>query len=63
MRSGGAPQAARRPRTLRWLPSTRATAERLGFVTLPQMVRSLVRAVEQPVRGVRVIEVPEIRGG
>jgi uncharacterized protein YbjT (DUF2867 family) len=47
---------------LRQLPSTRASAERLGFVTLPQMTAALVRAVEQPASGVRVVEVPEIRG-
>lgn len=46
---------------LRWIPATRAAAERLGFVTLAQMVRALVRAVEQPGPGVRVVEVPEIR--
>lgn len=46
---------------LRWIPATRATADRLGFVTLAQMVRALVRAVEQPAHGVRVIDVPEIR--
>jgi uncharacterized protein YbjT (DUF2867 family) len=45
------------------LPSTRATARRLGLVTIGQMVRALVRAIEQPpARGeIRVVEVPEIR--
>jgi nucleoside-diphosphate-sugar epimerase len=46
---------------LRWVPATRASAERLGFVTLAQMTRALVNAVEQPASGVRVVEVPEIR--
>ncbi len=46
---------------LRWFPATRAGAERLGFVTLAQMTRALVQAVEQPATGVRVVEVPEIR--
>lgn len=46
---------------LRKFPATRAAAERLGFVTLEQMVAALVRAVEQPARGVRVVAVPEIR--
>ena len=46
---------------LRWLPATRAGAERLGFVTLAQMSRALLHAVEQPASGVRVVEVPEIR--
>ncbi len=43
------------------LPRSRDTARRLGLVTLPQMVRALVRAVEQPSDTVRVVEVPEIR--
>ncbi len=43
------------------LPSTRAGATRLGLVTLEQMVRALVDAVEAPARGVRIVEVPEIR--
>ncbi len=38
-----------------------AGAERLGFVTLAQIVRALVEAVESPPRGTRVVEVPEIR--
>lgn len=45
-----------------WIPATRAGAVRLGLVTLPQMVRALVRAVESPAPGLRVVEVPEIRG-
>jgi uncharacterized protein YbjT (DUF2867 family) len=43
------------------LPSTRETARRLGLVTLPQMVETMVNAVERPPSGVRVVEVPEIR--
>jgi uncharacterized protein YbjT (DUF2867 family) len=43
------------------LPSTRAGARRLGLVTLEQMVSALVNAVENPSRGVRIVEVPEIR--
>ena len=39
----------------------RPTARRIGLVSRPQMVRALVHAVEQPVSGVRVIEVPDIR--
>ena len=45
------------------LPSTRESARRLGLVTLGQMVAALVRAVENPARGIRVMEVPEIRSG
>ena len=47
----------------RRLPWTRASSERLGFVTLEQMTRALVQAVEQPASGVRVVEVPDIRCG
>ena len=43
------------------LPSTREGATRLGLVTLEQMVRALVQAVETPPKGVRIVEVPEIR--
>lgn len=43
------------------LPSTRAGANRLGLVTLNQMVRALVHAVETPARAVHIVEVPEIR--
>ncbi len=45
------------------LPATRAGARRLGLVTLSQMTRALADAVENPCRGVRIVEVPEIRGG
>lgn len=48
---------------LRLLPPTRASAERLGFVSLAQMVAALVRAVEQPPEKIRIVEVPEIRQG
>ena len=48
---------------LRRLPATRAGAERLGLVTHEQMVAALVRVVEAPPEaGVRIVEVPEIRG-
>jgi uncharacterized protein YbjT (DUF2867 family) len=43
------------------LPSTRQGATRLGLVTLEQMVRALVNAVETPADGVRIVEVPQIR--
>jgi uncharacterized protein YbjT (DUF2867 family) len=47
---------------LQRLPSTRAGAERLGFVTIRQMVDALVRAVvEPPPADVRIVEVPQIR--
>jgi uncharacterized protein YbjT (DUF2867 family) len=43
------------------VPRWRDGAQRLGLVTLDQMVGGLVHAVENPVTGIRVIEVPEIR--
>jgi len=47
----------------RLVPSLRAGAERLGLVTLAQMVAALASAIEdQPVpRTIRIVEVPEIR--
>ena len=42
-------------------PGTRATARRLGLVTLEQMLRTLVFSIEQPADGFRVLEVPHIR--
>lgn len=41
--------------------ATREAAQRLGLVSLDQMVAALVRAIESPVSGVHVIGVPEIR--
>jgi uncharacterized protein YbjT (DUF2867 family) len=43
------------------IPSTRDSARRLGLVTLPQMTRTLLSAVENPCVGARIIEVPQIR--
>jgi uncharacterized protein YbjT (DUF2867 family) len=43
------------------IPAMREGAERLGLVTLPQMTRALVHAVESPVQGVQIVEVPAIR--
>jgi uncharacterized protein YbjT (DUF2867 family) len=42
------------------LPKTRESARRLGLVRLPEMVAALARAVEDPIQGVRVWEVPDI---
>jgi len=44
------------------LPGTRDGARRLGLVTQKQMCRALVTAVETPAKGIRIVEVPEIRG-
>lgn len=46
---------------LRRLPATKETADRLGLVTLGQMVGALTYAVEHPPDGVRIVGVPEIR--
>jgi len=48
--------------TLERLPSTRASARRLGLVTIDQMVDAIVAAVESPpAGGSRIVEVPDIR--
>lgn len=44
------------------LPNTRASAQRLGLVTLKQMIQALIQAVENPAAGFRIVEVPQIRG-
>lgn len=43
------------------LPSTRETTNRLGLVTLREVVSAFVQAIEAPADGVRVMGVPEIR--
>jgi uncharacterized protein YbjT (DUF2867 family) len=43
------------------LPATRESARRLGLVTIEQMVAALAGAVDDPAKGVRILEVPEIR--
>lgn len=43
------------------LPPTRATAQRLGLVTLDEMLRALVHAVEHPAASETIIDVPAIR--
>lgn len=48
-------------RLMERLPSTKQAAERLGFVTIQQMLHALVWAVEHPPDRIRIIEVPEIR--
>ena len=42
------------------IPATRESAQRLGLVTLQQMVGALVRSIETPAHGVRILGVPEI---
>jgi uncharacterized protein YbjT (DUF2867 family) len=46
----------------RQIPSMREGAIRVGLVTWREMVAALAAAVEAPAQGVRVFEVPEIRG-
>jgi uncharacterized protein YbjT (DUF2867 family) len=41
--------------------ATRNDALRLGFLTVGQMVKTLVLAIENPPAGVQVMEVPEIK--
>ena len=45
------------------IPSTREGAQRLGLVTLAQMLHSLTMAAASTCTGVRVLGVPEIRSG
>ena len=42
-------------------PGTRESARRLGLITISQMLRSLVWAVENPPQGVRILDVARIR--
>ena len=49
-------------RLMERFPATRESAQRLGLVTIEQMVGTLVRSVENPAQGVRILGVPEIRG-
>jgi len=44
------------------LPATRDGALRLGLVTLKQMVHALVASIESPASGIRIVDVPAIRG-
>jgi len=43
------------------LPATRESAQRLGLVTISEMLHTLVRSVENPTQGIRILGVPEIR--
>jgi uncharacterized protein YbjT (DUF2867 family) len=46
---------------LEMLPATRDSAQRLGLVSLEEMVAALARAVERPPEQLRICEVPDIR--
>ena len=43
------------------LPPTSEGARRLGLVTLGQMTGALIRAIENPPAGIRIVDVPAIR--
>jgi nucleoside-diphosphate-sugar epimerase len=43
------------------IPTARETAKRLGLLTLEEMLKALVFAVENPAQGIRCLEVPEIK--
>ena len=43
------------------LPATHESAQRLGLVTLAQMIATMANAVEKPAAGVRIVDVPGIR--
>jgi uncharacterized protein YbjT (DUF2867 family) len=43
------------------VPATRASAKRLGLVTLKQMMAALVISIENPHPGIKAVDVPEIR--
>ncbi len=46
---------------LKRIPSTKESALRLDLVTLKQIVKSLINAVENPLSGIRIVEVQEIK--
>lgn len=43
------------------LPATKESAQRLGFVTLTQIVDAIVWAAENPPSGIQILDVPKIR--
>lgn len=43
------------------LPATREAAQRLGLVTLTQMINALVWAIEHPPQDLQILDVPRIR--
>lgn len=48
-------------RLMERLPATKTSTQRLGLVTIRQMLHALVWTVEHPSEKIRIIEVPEIR--
>ncbi len=45
------------------LPNTKESARRLGLVTIAQMINALVWSIENPAKGIRIIDVPQICRG
>ena len=43
------------------LPSTRESAQRLGLVTITQMLATMVWAIENPAKDIRILDVPKIK--
>jgi len=43
------------------LPATRDAAQRLGLVSLSQMINALIWSVENPPNEIRILDVPQIR--
>jgi uncharacterized protein YbjT (DUF2867 family) len=43
------------------IPKTKESAQRLGLITIDQMVNALLWAVENPPEEIRILEVPQIR--
>lgn len=43
------------------IPQTRESARRLGLVSIQEMVRAIVHAVENPCQGIRILDVAGIR--
>ena len=46
---------------LQRIPKTKESAQRLGLITISQMVNALVWAVENPPEQIRILDVPQIR--
>jgi uncharacterized protein YbjT (DUF2867 family) len=42
-------------------PPTRQAARRVGFVTIDQIANAMVRSIENPPQGIRVLDVPAIK--
>ena len=46
---------------MEFIPSTRTKAKALRLVYLSQMIKTLINAVEHPAKGIRIVEIDEIR--